>query len=175
MFMYTYIHTLLLPSWRPNFCCSLSAPPISFLTLWKISNDHTVLLVLHVSATLQSNISLKIIYSLSIHVFTSYSLFTLFNLDLILSTPLKIPLSWNTSFFSFLDTRFPWGFSYLFGYSFSVFSQWLLLSYSLSEYWSPPRIHPVLFHLHLPSLPKWFHLVPQFYMMPTYLYLYLWC
>jgi len=97
------------------------------------------LLVLDVSATLQSIISLKIIYALSVHVFTSYSLSMLFNLASFFSMPLKIPLSWNTSSFSFLDNRFPWGsFYFLVTHSrfFFFFIQWVLFSYSLSKHWA---------------------------------------
>lgn len=101
------------------------------LTLWKISNDHTASVSASCLCHSSNNISQKIIYTLSVHVFTSHSLFKLFNLDLTLFTTLKIPLSWNVSFFCFLGTRSP----YLFGYSPSVFFQWLLLFYSFSEYW----------------------------------------
>lgn len=110
-----YVHTFLLPSQGLNFCsCFLPILPISFIALRKISDDSEVPFnASHLSHPSKQNFSKNyLLYNLSIHVFTSYSLFMLFKLDLILSTPFKIPLH-NTVLLYSIGTRFPWGPPYL--------------------------------------------------------------
>lgn len=129
--VYTHAHTL--------SCCLISAVflPLHhpFLLHIKSSNEHmvpsTASWVCCFSKQHFSNTYL--LYTLFVHIVTSCSFYVHFDLDLIFSTPLKISLSWNTSFFNFLDTRFPVGSAYFFGllfFNLFFFSNNPLLPYS---------------------------------------------
>ena len=149
MFVYLYIYT---HKWIYLSCCLPEdlistvlppASPVSLFTLRKSSNEHTVPSSASCACSLsKQNFSENYLLCtfLSTSIFTSCSLFALLGLDLIFSTPLKISLSWNTSFFNFLDTRLPRDSAYLFGYSFSVFFS--MTPFPLFLFWmlEPPRI-----------------------------------